>query len=59
MRRRRSRSSKDHLDDAIAKGAKVRTGGPDAISGSYIQPTVLTDVDHKMKVMTDETFGPP
>jgi aldehyde dehydrogenase (NAD+) len=49
---------KDHLDDAIAKGAKVLTGGPDAISGSYIQPTVLTNVDHKMKVMTDETFGP-
>jgi len=49
---------KDHLDDAIAKGAKVLTGGPDAISGSYIQPTVLTGVDHKMKVMSDETFGP-
>jgi aldehyde dehydrogenase (NAD+) len=49
---------KDHLQDAIAKGAKVHTGGPDAISGSYIQPTVLTDVDHSMKVMHDETFGP-
>ncbi len=49
---------KDHLEDAIKKGAKVLTGGPDAISGSYIQPTVLTNVDHKMKVMTDETFGP-
>ena len=49
---------KDHLEDAIAKGAKVLTGGPDAISGSYIQPTVLTDVDHRMKVMTEETFGP-
>jgi len=49
---------KDHLDDAIAKGAKVLTGGPGAISGSYIQPTVLTGVDHRMKVMSDETFGP-
>jgi acyl-CoA reductase-like NAD-dependent aldehyde dehydrogenase len=49
---------KDHLDDAIAKGAKVLTGGPDAISGSYIQPTVLTNVDHRMKVMVEETFGP-
>lgn len=47
-----------HLEDAIAKGAKVLTGGPDAISGSYIQPTVLTEVDHRMKVMTEETFGP-
>ncbi len=49
---------KDHLEDAIAKGAKVLTGGPDAITGSYIQPTVLTNVDHRMKVMTEETFGP-
>jgi acyl-CoA reductase-like NAD-dependent aldehyde dehydrogenase len=49
---------KDHLEDAIAKGAKVLTGGPAAIMGSYIQPTVLTNVDHRMKVMTDETFGP-
>jgi acyl-CoA reductase-like NAD-dependent aldehyde dehydrogenase len=49
---------KDHLEDAMAKGAKVLTGGPDAISGSYIQPTVLTNVTHNMKVMTDETFGP-
>src|SRR6185369_15996423 len=49
---------KDHLEDAVAKGAKVLTGGPDAISGGYIQPTVLTGVDHRMKVMSDETFGP-
>ena len=49
---------KDHLDDAIAKGAKVHTGGPAAISGNYIQPTVLTNVNHSMKVMSDETFGP-
>jgi aldehyde dehydrogenase (NAD+) len=49
---------KDHLDDAIAKGAKALTGGPSAISGNYIQPTVLTNVDHRMKVMTEETFGP-
>ncbi|HEY0191816.1 MAG TPA: aldehyde dehydrogenase family protein [Kofleriaceae bacterium] len=49
---------RDHLEDAIARGAVVHTGGPDAISGSYIQPTVLTGVDHQMKIMTDETFGP-
>jgi len=49
---------KDHLDDAVAKGAKVLTGGPNAISGSFIQPTVLTGVTHQMKVMTEETFGP-
>jgi aldehyde dehydrogenase (NAD+) len=49
---------KDHLDDAVAKGAKIHTGGSDAISGNFIQPTVLTDVTHQMKIMSDETFGP-
>jgi acyl-CoA reductase-like NAD-dependent aldehyde dehydrogenase len=49
---------RDHLEDALAKGAKLHTGGPDAISGNYIPPTVLTGVDHHMKVMRDETFGP-
>jgi acyl-CoA reductase-like NAD-dependent aldehyde dehydrogenase len=49
---------KDHLQDAVAKGAKVLAGGPDAIVGSFISPTVLTGVDHRMKVMTEETFGP-
>ena len=49
---------KDHLEDAVAKGAKVLTGGTDAISGNFIQPTVVTDVDHSMKLMKDETFGP-
>jgi acyl-CoA reductase-like NAD-dependent aldehyde dehydrogenase len=49
---------KDHLQDAVARGATVRTGGPDAIAGNYIQPTVLTDVTPEMKVMREETFGP-
>ncbi|MDQ3365562.1 MAG: aldehyde dehydrogenase family protein [Myxococcota bacterium] len=49
---------RDHLEDAVAKGAKIHTGGPDAISGNYIQPTVITEVEHSMKVMSDETFGP-
>jgi acyl-CoA reductase-like NAD-dependent aldehyde dehydrogenase len=26
--------------------------------GDYFEPTVLVDVDHSMKVMRDETFGP-
>jgi aldehyde dehydrogenase (NAD+) len=49
---------KDHLEEAVAKGAKVLTGGPNAISGNFIQPTVLVDVTPEMKVMKDETFGP-
>jgi len=49
---------KDHLEEAVAKGAKILTGGPDAISGNYIQPTVVTNVEQSMKLMKDETFGP-
>lgn len=47
-----------HIEDAVAKGATIHTGGVDAISGPYIQPTVITGVNHDMKVMRDETFGP-
>ncbi len=50
----------DHLADAEEKGATVLTGGrrnPD-LKGLYLQPTVLTDVDHSMKIMSEETFGP-
>ena len=49
---------KDHLEDAVKRGAKVLTGGPDAIVGNFIQPTVLVDVDDEMKVIKEETFGP-
>lgn len=50
----------DHLADAFAKGAKARAGGEleEIGGGTYLRPTVLTDVDHTMKVMTAETFGP-
>ncbi len=46
--------------DAIAKGAKVVTGGkrPEHLNGYFYEPTVLTQVNHDMKVMRDETFGP-
>jgi acyl-CoA reductase-like NAD-dependent aldehyde dehydrogenase len=49
----------DHVRDAVEKGAKVLTGGrvrPG--SGRFYEPTVLVDVDHSMKCMTEETFGP-
>jgi len=48
------------LADAVARGAKVLTGGRrnPALLGFYFEPTVLVDVDHSMSVMTEETFGP-
>lgn len=47
-----------HVDEAVAKGATVRTGGTRLLGGRYYAPTVLTEVHHSMAVMTEETFGP-
>ncbi len=48
-----------HVQDALAKGATAVTGGHAGKGpGRYYEPTVLVDVDHSMKCMTDETFGP-
>ena len=44
--------------DAVAKGAKVLTGGKRAAKGLFFPPTILVDVDHTMSCMRDETFGP-
>ena len=47
------------VDDAVAKGATLRTGGkPIDRAGSWFEPTVLTGVDHRMALMRDESFGP-
>ena len=49
----------DHVKDALDKGAKVLTGGKRREGqGRFWEPTVLVDVDHSMKIMTEETFGP-
>ena len=47
-----------HVDEAVAAGARVTTGGKPTGVGTFFQPTVLTDVDHSMTVMQQETFGP-
>ncbi|MGH1392798.1 MAG: aldehyde dehydrogenase family protein [Trichormus sp.] len=50
----------DHLADAVEKGAVVHCGGKveELGGGWWCRPTVLTQVNHSMKVMTEETFGP-
>ena len=50
----------DHLADARAKGAEILCGGDrlQKLPGYFLRPAVLTKVDHTMKVMTEETFGP-
>ncbi len=48
-----------HIADAVGKGAKVLVGGKRREGqGIFFEPTVLTDVDHTMDAMTEETFGP-
>ena len=50
----------DHLQEAVSNGAVIRCGGEveDNGGGWWCRPTVLTSVNHSMKVMTEETFGP-
>lgn len=49
-----------HIDDAASKGATVLTGGQIEHhgGGTWLRPTILSNVTHSMVVMTEETFGP-
>ncbi len=49
----------EHISDALAKGAKLLTGGKrHALGGTFFEPTVLANVNTTMKVTREETFGP-
>jgi acyl-CoA reductase-like NAD-dependent aldehyde dehydrogenase len=45
-----------HLDDALAKGARLLSGGH--LHEMFVEPTLLVDIDHDMLLMQEETFGP-
>ena len=52
-----------HVDDAVSRGAVLRCGGkapvvPGYENGNWYEPTILSDVDHTMLIMREETFGP-
>ncbi|MFP3567892.1 NAD-dependent succinate-semialdehyde dehydrogenase [Paraburkholderia sp. SIMBA_030] len=48
-----------HIEDALAKGARILTGGKrHALGHGFFEPTVLADVTPGMLVARDETFGP-
>jgi succinate-semialdehyde dehydrogenase/glutarate-semialdehyde dehydrogenase len=51
---------KKHVEDAKKKGAKILTGGKQLKEKGelFYSPTVLTDVNHDMLIMKEETFGP-
>ena len=47
------------VNDALQKGAKVITGGhPLKRQGYFFEPTVLVNVNHGMRIMKEESFGP-
>jgi succinate-semialdehyde dehydrogenase/glutarate-semialdehyde dehydrogenase len=50
----------EHIQDAKDKGARILWGGEkiNELPGYFLQPTVLTEVNHSMKIMQEETFGP-
>src|SRR5436305_1629981 len=49
----------DHVNDAVAHGAKVLVGGHKKDGpGQFFEPTILVDVTPEMKAMREETFGP-
>ncbi len=48
-----------HVQDAVAKGARVMTGGKrHALGGTFYEPTVLAGVKKGMLITEEETFGP-
>ncbi len=48
-----------HVADAVARGAKVLTGGQrHALGGTFYEPTVLSEATKEMLVAREETFGP-
>ena len=56
---RQRRVVEEHVQDAVSRGAKALVGGARAEGpGWFYPPTVLVGVDHTMRVMREETFGP-
>jgi succinate-semialdehyde dehydrogenase/glutarate-semialdehyde dehydrogenase len=50
---------REHIEDALAKGAKViKGGGAHALGGNFFEPTILVDVPDSARVAKEETFGP-
>ncbi|WP_374667130.1 NAD-dependent succinate-semialdehyde dehydrogenase [Acinetobacter sp.] len=47
------------IDDACSKGAKIACGGQRHVLGhSFFEPTILTGVDQRMEIVSEEIFGP-
>src|SRR5260370_22946888 len=54
---------KSYIDIAQAEGAQLVTGGkiptdPELVHGFFVEPTIFTRVDNKMRIAQEEVFGP-
>jgi aldehyde dehydrogenase (NAD+) len=49
---------KDHLNDALQRGAQALVGGLESVRERFVDPVVLIDVPADSPLMTQETFGP-
>jgi succinate-semialdehyde dehydrogenase/glutarate-semialdehyde dehydrogenase len=60
IRERQLQIVEAQVEDARAEGARVLTGGQrlPEVGPTFYAPTVLTGVDHSMRLMQEETFGP-
>jgi acyl-CoA reductase-like NAD-dependent aldehyde dehydrogenase len=60
IHQRQLRIVEAHVEDAVARGARVLTGGSrvQELGENFYSPTVLADATHEMRIMREETFGP-
>lgn len=50
---------KEHIEDAVSRGASIAVGGkPSSRGGLFFEPTLLTNVDFSARISKEETFGP-
>ncbi len=55
---RQRRHVLEQLEEAVALGARILTGGQASEVGNFLEPVVLDGVSHGMRIATEETFGP-
>ena len=57
---RQLRTVEEHVNDAVARGARLLSGGRrrTELGPNFYAPTLLADVTHDMRIMQEETFGP-
>lgn len=60
IHQRQVKTVQSHVTDALTSGARLLAGGKTLtqLGPNFFAPTILADVDHSMRIMREETFGP-